>query len=54
MIYNFMVLADVEVSGTGYASRLLLICMPGVANDDVCHVAPQTSKLTPKPTLFGP
>ena len=45
MPYDYMVLADAVLSGAGFPSRLLLIRMPGVANDNVCFVTPQSSFL---------
>ena len=45
MPYDYMVLADSVLSGSGYPSRLVLVRMPGVASDDVCYVTPQSSFL---------
>lgn len=43
MPYDYMVLADSVLSGKGYPSRLLLVCMPGIPSEDVCYVTAQNS-----------
>jgi hypothetical protein len=45
MPYDYMVLADVVLWAQGYASRLVLVRMPGISSDDVCYVTPQSSFL---------
>ena len=43
MPYDYMVLADANLTGQGYPSRLVLVRMPGVSADDVCYVTNQSS-----------
>ena len=43
MPYDYMVLADANLTGQGYPSRLILVRMPGVSADDVCYVTNQNS-----------
>jgi hypothetical protein len=45
MPYDYMVLADAVLWSQGYASRLVLVRMPGISADDVCYVTPQSSFL---------
>jgi hypothetical protein len=43
MPYDCMVLADFVLSGQGYASRLVVVTMPGIPAEDVCYVTTLSS-----------